>query len=48
MKNQIVTDVTMYVIPIQCVNSIVETSIIGIDIHEPNLSKMENKNYETY
>ena len=33
----------MVIFSIQCVNSIVETSIIGMDIHELNLSKMENK-----
>lgn len=47
-KNQIVTDVTMYVIPINGVRSIAEGHIVGIVMSEPNLSKMENKNYETY
>ena len=45
-KNQIVTDVTMYVIPINGVRNIAEGHIVGIVMSEPNLSKMENKNYE--
>lgn len=47
-KNQIVTNVTMYVIPTNGVKNIVEGRIVGIVMSEPNLSKMENKNYETY
>ena len=48
MKNQIVTDVTMYVNLTNGVKNIVEERIVGIVMSEPNLSKMENKNYETY
>ena len=48
MKNQIVTDVTMYVIQTNGVKNIAEEHIAGIDMNELSLSKMENKNYETY
>ena len=46
MKNQIVTDVTIYVNLTNGVKNIVEEHTVGIVISEPNLSKMENKNYE--
>ena len=48
MKNQIVTDVTMYAIQINGVRNIAEERTVGIVMSEPNLSKMENKNYEIY
>ena len=46
MKNQIVTDVTIYVNLRNGVKNIVEEHTVGIVMSEPNLSKMENKNYE--
>ena len=46
MKNQIVTDVTMYVIQTNGVKNIVEGRIVGIVMSELNLSKMENKSDE--
>lgn len=48
MKNQIVTDVTMYVIQIKGVRNIAEERTVGIDMSEPNLLKMEDKSNETY
>ena len=46
MKNQIVTGATMYVNLTNGVRNIAEGRIVGIVMSEPNLSKMENKNYE--
>lgn len=45
-KNQIVTDVTMYVILTNGVKNIVEEHIARMDIHELSLLKMENKSDE--
>ena len=45
-KNQTVIDVTMYVNLTNGVKNIVEEHTVGIVMSEPNLSKMENKNYE--
>lgn len=43
MKNLIATGVIMYVIQINGVRNIAEERTVGIDMSEPNLSKMENK-----